>query len=987
MKTYKNNITILIVLPILLIGGFFVCTFGVNAQTASYQRVDLGIGWNIVSTPKVLSSHEFSVSGTSANFDIYLLSPNSISGWKTMQEAGQTEFQPLFSYFINNKTGQAQTLKFYYNDNLSPSQRLFERSLSKGWNTIGIANPEYAIKKGTSSADTNNPSKILHPTLDCVSDIIDFTADQSSLDSVKVGNAWTNKISTDINSLNDFRELKGYGVYVTTDNCLYKGSQNINDNIDNTDLTLNKIGPSASNIGKTTSDTNFLEFTMSAATDITIKRTRLAFMLDKNGDGTFDSITSAGPGIEDIKVKDKDSGVVVIGSKDGTAFNDGTTTMGANAAVYEDFTDTLNLTAGQTKTYQLTADVKADSSNGDVTVNTVMAFALKSYADLVTASGNLDYMKYADTNEAVPGTAITPSGDILGPNMTVAQASSLAITLAATPSGTDTAGAVGTARTFVTGQSGVSVNGFIFTVGSASDMKVTALNLTSYIDYNADGTYVAGVETTYVKDLVATVEIWDTTTNAMIPGSTAKSFTGTDYKTVAYTGLNWIIPAGESRTLLVKVNLSSNTPATAFEMISFDIADVSADVTAQDEDSNSVDATGDASNGATNPNVSIAIYPYGSIAVVAANDTPDQNVLLMGSTNNEVSKYKLTGTREAFNLDTFSVGLDEDELADRTNFTGVAIKYQTAAQYGTSSWTVSSKKQFGATATVSFTFAGDARPYIPKDDSSYITALVDIDAYNAGTGAHSGDYFRMLAATTVANEIKAYGAQSGTLVNTATQPADTGFNYQYIFRSKPFFEKVAWSGDNLELARFSITAIGYDVTFDGTSSDGMTLNTDTVVSASLEFDVMASGTDETTQTYYLYDWNNNIVSSVSAVKTSHADNITENDANYITSISFQFEEASNAIIIPQGTTKTFYVMLDNANDFNNCDEYIYLKLNQNEGAIDANSNYDNCSVVWYDGTDDEGGNSFEHRICMPASIKNIGAFPFTFRSLTGTTCQ
>jgi hypothetical protein len=54
--------------------------------------------------PKVLSDHKFSADEISANFDILLLDPTTTSGWQTMQGEGQTEFQPLYAYFIDNKT-------------------------------------------------------------------------------------------------------------------------------------------------------------------------------------------------------------------------------------------------------------------------------------------------------------------------------------------------------------------------------------------------------------------------------------------------------------------------------------------------------------------------------------------------------------------------------------------------------------------------------------------------------------------------------------------------------------------------------------------------------------------------------------------------------------------------------------------------------------------------------------------------------------------
>ena len=811
------------------------------------------------------------------------------------------------------------------------------------------------------------------------------------------------------------------------------------------DLTLVKdTSVVAGKIGLDTSDTVFLALTMTAAADITINRTRLAWCHDAAGAGAdYETLVATSPyfaDVEDVKIVNKDTGAVIAGPHDGSAFITVTSaTVGGLCpqdapGLYKDFTDNFDLSAGESINLQVTADV-VDGNTAETQSSLVTGSVIKliwvSYGTVVGTTGTISYMKYTGTNNAVLAANIVPSSDIAGEEMTLA-APALAITLAGTPAGDAgtqvTTHAVGTARTYVTGQTAVPVNGFILTAGSASDIKITALTLDGYVNCNDAATeFDNGLQDTncYTKNLVSSVEIWDTTLNTMVPGSSAKGFTGTSYVDVAYTGLNWTIPAGESRTLLVKANLSSIIPSdsTNFDAIAFDIVAPATDVVAQDKDGTTVVVTGDSVNLSTNdPSVSIAIYSYGSIAVAAANDTPDQNVLLMGSTNNEVSKYKLTASREAFNVDTFSVGLLDDsgevELADRTNLTGVALKYQTAAQYGTSDWTVSSKKQFGATATLSFTFSGTARPYVPKDDSSYITALVDVDSYSAGTGAHSGDYFNMMVATGT-DEIKLYGAQSGHLLNSATQ-LTTGFNEQYIFRSKPFFEKVAWSGDNLELAKFSITATGYDVTFDGTDATNLGSNytfsdtgttsrlvSDSVVSSAIEFDVIASGTDNTVQTIYLYDWNNAIISSVSGVTLSHADAVTESMASTddnaattcsvldtstleacITSISFRFEAASNATVIPKDVTKTFYVMLDNANDFNNQDEYIYLKLNQTEGGATGYANLDNCSIVWYDSTDDEGGaETFEHRICMPANTKNIGAFPITFRQLVGTSSE
>lgn len=1195
-----------------------------------YQMIDLEPGWSIVSTPKVLSSHEFSVSETSANLDIYLLSPDSISGWKTMQEASQAEFQPLSAYFINNKTGQVQALKLYYNYDLSPSQRLFNRSLNKGWNTIGIANPEYALIRGTDNTDTNNPSKILYSTLNCISDIIDFTADQSSLDSVRVGSVWTNKIATEIDNLNDFRELKAYGVYVTADDCPYNGSQNINDSfvfslsdnnptqlsspsnnqdlfifeidslydlnivsldfshsgtgnrdnisnfklydvdsgellgslvdidsddnlifqnlnidinsgtkkiklvgdigssdaneethnfsldiagldqdititglpinnefvvssvylpgdlilslasdnpeattlprnvqgvtflkiniagsgtinqitvkrkgagsvadfgdlyiyengvrltpgrslspstnevtfinlslqgpttfeivadlytattgnvnyfsiesvsdviadatiggifplngnvmgisgtnagtitvtrsgasatnvtigaveteisqfkvttategtyvervrlfnggtVDNdkitnlklkndigttlatatsitldgyidfflsspyhierggndifrvfadigavksdttirlylelstdilatgstygygmlatitsynnsshvtvtckrgVDLIINKVGPVATKISTTTADTNFLEFTMSAVADITIKRTRLVFCIDTDGNGTYNAAsTSAGADIEDIKIKDKDSGVIIVGPKDGTAFNDGTTAScpGGVNGVYEDFTETIDLAAGITKTYQITADIKTSNTDSGVVISNTdkIKFILYSYATLVGTSGDVNYMKYVDTGDAVDDSSIFPSTDISGEEMTV-------------------------------------------------------------------------------------------------------------------------------------------------------------------EDS--------------------------SLTIAAASDTPDKSIAVMGTNDNEISKFRITSTNEAFYIEKFSIVLDDGQgidSANRDNFSAVKIKYQTEAQAGTSNWTITSGKTFGSTASLAFNFIGTDRIYVPKDDSTYVTALVSIADYNAGNGAKSKVPFRIYPISGSTSSFKAYGAQSGVQIITFTDPTSTDYNLHYVTRSKPIFAKEAWSGGELEMARFSITAAGYDVIFDGTAG-----TENDIASACLGFDFIASSTDDATGSLALYDWNENIVASSGTITWGSG----------ITSVSFVFEERD--ITIPAGTTKVFHIDMSGADiaDFSCTDEYIYSQLrNDNGGDLATGSmGFGQRNIVYHDGTNGEGISGQgdpELRLGMPALIKNIGPLPINFRTLRGTgsgSCQ
>ncbi len=211
---------------LLIVGGF---TTTANAQVAVSQSVDLAPGWNIISTPMILTSHTFSVAETSENFDIYLLDPSKPSGWATMADLGQTEFMPLYGYFINNKTDEDQTLTFNYDTSVEPNHKLFERTFTtEGWYSIGVANASYAKKQSADREDTDNPSSILSLLEGKYDTVIDFTDDVYDVDrkSVALSDPWKAVVPSDIDKLNDFRDTKGYVVYIKQSDARYNGFQN-----------------------------------------------------------------------------------------------------------------------------------------------------------------------------------------------------------------------------------------------------------------------------------------------------------------------------------------------------------------------------------------------------------------------------------------------------------------------------------------------------------------------------------------------------------------------------------------------------------------------------------------------------------------------------------------------------------------------------------------------------------------------------------------
>lgn len=777
------------------------------------------------------------------------------------------------------------------------------------------------------------------------------------------------------------------------------------------DITINKIGPNADSIGTDTDDTVFLEFTMSAAADITVKKTRLTFCHDNLGDGfeTLNTTLGAGGDIEDIKIVDKDSGTVVVGPVSGSNFgDDGTHTSacpGGVVGAFEEFTDTFDLTAGELKTYQVTADIKI--ANTDIAGETVLVatdkvmFILYSWPQWIGSSGNVSYMKYANTVDAVAASAIVPSGNIAGEEMTL-EAASLVITLAATPSGRD---ADSDEKVYIAGQSGVEAVGMIFTAGAASDITVNNITVVSYIMDATETSFTAGKESNFVKDTVGTVYLYDDTNGGLIPGSTGKGFTsGNNDEHSDFTGLSWTIPAGEAYTMMIVVDISSAAPAsaaTADTWISFDIEN-NADISAVDSDGNSVDAIGNGANGLTTPNTDFGVADFGSLAIDQATDTPDKSIVVMGSIDNEISKFKLTGILEAWRIEKFSIALGDGGGADANdsdNFAGVSLKYQTESQWDSDNWTITGNKTFGAEASLAFSFTDGNEIFVPKDDDSFVTVLVDIEGYNGGNGGKSKKPFRMFDMHGSTDSFKAYGAQSGKRLITYTtdSAADDNFSLHFVARSKPVFAKVAWGGGETELARFSITAIGGDIIFKNTQFDNATIGgsayfdgSTAPASAYLEFDVIASGTDNASTSFYLYDWTETIVSSVRYAGV-YRPGTTEFDAySNVATIGFHFEELTTAKIIPAGVTKEFHIDIDGADwgEFNHSDEYIYLKLTGDEGGNLATGSPMNRIIIYDDDTNAEGiadqNKDDAERFMMPGGIKNIGPLPITFRTLRGT---
>lgn len=126
------------------------------------RTVTLKSGWNVFSTPQVLSSLSFS-NGTAAWLSFYKL-----EGWVwagTTVTPNTTNIKPLEGFIVYNSNSSSVQAYLTYSTGLTPAQKIFQKSLSAGWNVVWITTTSAPLTTigtpATASVDfTNGGAKL-----------------------------------------------------------------------------------------------------------------------------------------------------------------------------------------------------------------------------------------------------------------------------------------------------------------------------------------------------------------------------------------------------------------------------------------------------------------------------------------------------------------------------------------------------------------------------------------------------------------------------------------------------------------------------------------------------------------------------------------------------------------------------------------------------------------------------------------------------------
>ncbi|MBI2003701.1 MAG: hypothetical protein HYS78_01855, partial [Parcubacteria group bacterium] len=586
-------------------------------------------------------------------------------------------------------------------------------------------------------------------------------------------------------------------------------------------------------------------------------------------------------------------------------------------------------------------DTGLNTTNNELAASDVINVMIDGFgeSDNATSSGDVSVLKYAGTNTAVDDSDIVPNTDIIGNNMTL-QASKLTLGLSSTPGDT----------TYVKGTKDVSVVAFNFSAALASDLKVTDITLTGYVDDDGTAPFAKigsnSDSSLTTSGLVSAVKLYDGDTGTLIDDTPNTNNLNNSTGTIIFNNLAWNILAGTTKKLLVKVDLSTNPTSGTNDYFAFDI-DATSDVTALDQSSQTVNAGTADPNASTNPTNVVTVSSGGSINLALAPANPNKKAVYWGQNDALFTVYRYRATDEAFfierlNIDTASGG-GEVVASSTANIDSVKLEYTNKAGS-----TITALGALDAsTGSVSFGFVGDQRPYIPKDSSVDVKVYANIKPKAGRTGTAlstlgSEVLYSLDISNGKDNEFRAVGEGSGSVKTNAdiTDSQKTKGTDHYTFRTYPEFVQDSLTASEplgtKDVLKFTIKAHG---------AAGSKLLFDDNASATIRFEVVASGTTASNMTARLYDLTTNDQIASQTVTSAQV-----SSAGARASVNFNSWDKN--LEIDAGSQKSFRVELGFTNFVDKSD---FLQLVLNDGDANAVVTYVDGAKTDEDNTVDLGG--------------------------------
>lgn len=616
-------------------------------------------------------------------------------------------------------------------------------------------------------------------------------------------------------------------------------------------VTVSRVGPESKTLAKNQDAQNWLEFKITAASNIEIKSWRLELhnsLKDSGAPGDLDLNdgrigTSSTSYLTNVKIAATD-GSFATDAKDVLSFSN---INGNDNGIYTTFTDVLDMAAGTSKTLRVLVD--SETSLG--TSGTYWA-TLGSSVSGSTYTFSSTAVKNTSNNQYI--TDIVPSTHIAGNPMTYAAAG---LTMAL--------GNYKGTQTVVRGTSNVDALKYNFTAASGSDLTVSSIKFTAYVSsstplsntlyFNCDGAGYSGTGTcpagaVYAQDVINSMKLYKVSGTTYTQLGTAKSI-ASGY--VTFDNLNWKILKGATETIVLRGDTNSN--AGNLSHVAFDI-DTTSDVTVTDESGNTasvsqetVNGGGSASLAYTSAGLMTKVTTSGSL-YVANNASPVASLVAAGTagaTGVPVLKLKFNATDDSFKINKLRI----TQSQNTTNSRAVSLVK------------ISYKNQAGTVTTSELGLSGSNADFNVSSDPIWVAAngVAEVDVYasfnpvSGTTGSYSGDHVKFTFDEDGAFE--AVGTSGTSITETASD--DITGNLFTVYKAYPTFTKIALDSSSFTtgsaaIYKFKVTAsqgssiklkkVALKIGLVGAAAgSSLTLGTITVKEDDTDLSNAASGTD------------------------------------------------------------------------------------------------------------------------------------------------
>ncbi len=516
---------------------------------------------------------------------------------------------------------------------------------------------------------------------------------------------------------------------------------------------ISHLGPNTGDIAKNGKDLNLFEFTIQSANNVEVRNIRFTV-----------AASTSQVGVDDFKIVDVDSGVIVSGPTDDAT---GSVVM----------TDDFNIPAGTTKRYKVTGDTDTNWANNDDIQVTLAAFTAN---DLKNTDNNTFLTVLSD---------VVPSTAIAGNTLTVA-APTLTVNLSPLPG----------SNSFVKGTNDVPFLGLNLQA-TADDIKLTSIKISA----SDASTTTAGDVATYLQS----VALYDGVTGSRI--SDVKAWTSGTPRTITFSNMTYVITKGQTKNVVVKGNISSAMGGEVEEWAVY-LAAVTTEITAIDTDGNTPAFGGvttvNTGQSGTNDRV-ITVLQGGTITVAtAADDTESKaGVVVAGTSKTVLGKFDFTATNETMTVNKLKLKVN-NVSASATDVTGVLDNIVALYLYdgGTALANGVAFVPSGADGIITIQDLGWE---IPKDTTRKLTVKADLNTIAAG--ADSGDELRVHV---IEPNFEATG--SATIVISLTSAPQVS-KEKVVYKGYPSLATVTLGSSaltsltDIEVARFRINANSNDI--------------------------------------------------------------------------------------------------------------------------------------------------------------------------------